>query len=595
MSEWLYQFWFFSFKTAKCWGRGPKEWDAAILQLEHFPTISTMPQLSASSSASRSEPEAAIYQHALETIVKPSPLCRWSIHYYGAEYEPIQSRSPSPDPSPDPLDEGSWRQWPTSDRQSTYQERLINGLESNRFSNIDDKTLPIAIPQVVKALRKSKDELLEECLGFAIIARNSVLLDKITSQLEESSDPRVEDKVHELNPLHLAATYLDGSKSCCLLMRTLLFGSFLDEFRKPIYRPSDLNNVGHTVFDNLMITVLKAHTSIPPGAVDDNFRNEKRFPGEDLDVCGRWDADSDCVRQLLATGSPCIPIFWKHKFCHTSIQAITHCIEVLYDYSAGICETVPLSEVPSGLFLKRCFSCGLKMHLLPLHSIVLTALGLARFGKKDEDLFGIVAVLLYVLSKGADPRQTVELSISALLSTDEAPVLDEPVCDHTQLTPGQLASQISPAITQDWSYTTRTGWGIFCYILERSENIWRTQDMPARGKCDRSHPYRQRLCFGVDPVLSLLYAAVRTEVLTYRRLKEGDPWISPHFNMHNLLEGLKDSDQVRIDLVQREMMNPVCTCGIHMKPVVYAHTEAENITRFHFSNLEDWSRTTFIP
>jgi hypothetical protein len=43
-------------------------------------------------------------------IPKPSPLCRWSIHYHSdLSYEPCQSRTPSPEPEGDGLDERAWK------------------------------------------------------------------------------------------------------------------------------------------------------------------------------------------------------------------------------------------------------------------------------------------------------------------------------------------------------------------------------------------------------------------------------------------------------------------------------------------------------
>ena len=63
----------------------------------------------------------------------------------------------------------------------------------------------------------------------------------------------------------------------------------------------------HTVLDSLMITILKSHTSVTPGVVDDALRSEKRFIPEDIGICGRWDADSNCIRAHLAEGESTIP------------------------------------------------------------------------------------------------------------------------------------------------------------------------------------------------------------------------------------------------------------------------------------------------
>jgi len=91
-----------------------------------------------------------------------------------------------------------------------------------------------------------------------------------------------------------------------------------------------VNPLGHTVLDTLMMGILKSHTSCSPFIVDDRLAKDKRFVGEDLDVCGRWDADSPCIRKLLSEGHLAIPPDWKHMFCHTSAQALCHSIGTLF-------------------------------------------------------------------------------------------------------------------------------------------------------------------------------------------------------------------------------------------------------------------------
>jgi hypothetical protein len=66
-------------------------------------------------------------------------------------------------------------------------------------------------------------------------------------------------------------------------------------------------HLNHTDLDNLMIAILKAHSSCTPAMADEAFKKEHRFAGEEVDICGRWDADSDCIRHLQASGSPTIP------------------------------------------------------------------------------------------------------------------------------------------------------------------------------------------------------------------------------------------------------------------------------------------------
>lgn len=578
MSKWLYQFWIYGFKTAKSWGRGPRNWDADSLRLNVFPAISPAP----TSSTPRPEVEATnderdFPERGNHITLEPSPLCRWSIHYRDTlQYQVCRSRTPTPEPSPDPLDEASWKPWPSSWQEPSYQTRFLDNLATNDFSNIKAKDLPIAVPQIAKAAEAQGDELLEEAYGFAIMARNTEMLLEFHERLSE--DETAQEKLGNLNPVHLATTYLDGSKACCTVLRVLLSGDC--DLR---FRPSSLNNLGHTAFDNLLIGILKAHTSIRPGAVDNSLRDEKRFPGEEIDICGRWDADSDCIRALLAAGNPHIPFAWKHKICHTSAQTICHCLDELYFRNQGISGAKDIPQIPSGLFVKYCVSCGLKMQLLPLHSIVLVTFALAQFGKKDEDLFGMLAVLLAMLSRGADPRETAHFSISALFHGDEINMLNEMECDHAELKPAELADCVPSTVIENWSKMARTSWEIFRHILRRSEFQWQTGQVPSKcyhsredededGNVDTllgSHEHY----FGGDTGLAVLSAAVRTELLTYRRLKEGDPWISPHFNLDSLLEGLNDDGRISIGLVENKMMKRICDGGLFMNEDPYLQGE----------------------
>lgn len=527
----------------------------------------------------------------MRTVSVPSQLCHWSIHYRdGIKYERLKSRTPSPEPNPDPLDERTWKDWPSFSEQPSYQEVLLDSLARNDFSDIKAEDLPIAVPHIVKKLEEPNDRLLEEAFGFSIMARNAKGLDELLEELEEKSreDEEALMKIIELNPLHLATSYLDGSKTCCSILGTLIFMSNL--------RPNARNKMGHTVFDNLMIAILKAHTSITPGTVDDALKDEKRFPGEEVDICGRWDADSDCVREILKAGDSSIPFAWKHKFCHTSVQVICHCIDYIVQRSRMIGDE-PILDLPCGLFVKYCGSCGLKMQVQPLHTIVLTALFLARFGAKDEDLFGILAVLLTVLKEGANPLHSAYISIPALFP-NEVSDADLTGCSHQYHRPLELANLIPSKLIESWPSKTRTGWKVFCQVLRLSERTWNSGEMPLDGECTIDpFGHGEEGCssnyFGETRELTVLSGAVQAEYLTYRRVAEIDPWISPNFDMDTIQESLDKGEVPKIGFFENDMVHPVCDCG-NFNSRTPAVPLAQDIMKDHFSNLEDWSRTTFI-
>jgi hypothetical protein len=361
------------------------------------------------------------------------------------------------------------------------------------------------------------------------------------------------------------------------------------------FRTSDTNKHDHTIFDTFMMTILKAHTYTKPGKVDNELRDEKSFPDEEVDICGRFDADSDNVRTLVAADKPSIPFSWKHKFCHTSTMAMCHCIQAFFDYERYSGD-VGLTEISSGLFLKHCVCCGLKMQLRPLHTLVLIAFELGQCGTKDEDMFDIIAILLIFIQHGIDPLETADVSMTALFP-EESNAADPIECNHSELRAGQVAEFAPRRCISEWPDKARIGWDIFCHILKIAERGWwrakelKVEDIIFR-KC-RQHNWPMALHV-LDERLPVLQAAVQTELLTYRRLREEDPWISPSFDMPSVLRSLKTDQPFSIDLIRKDMMQqPICECGGFMTTENYI-PRAEHVMRYHFSNLEDWSRTTFL-
>ena len=589
----MYQYWLFAYKTAKHWGRGPQDWTADILHFIDYNQGRTISISSPNTPAARIDTPASqptrgnsdpINSPLLTTITMPSSLCRWSIHYRASiKYVPIPSPPHSPPEEFDLEDEGSWQPWRDSHKSKEYTEKLIDSLESNDFSSVQAAELPLAVGHVSKAARQSPKELLEEALGFSIMSRNVDLMIDLLQKVEVGNLD-----VSGLYPFHLAVTYLDGSRTCCAILQRLLDCSSLSIFKLHV------NDRGHTVLDQLLIAILKAHTSCLPSVVDVVFKKEKRFEGEDVDLCGRWDADSDCVRQLLANGRSEIPFEWKHMFCHTSIQTICHCIQSLFNYLTGS----ELINNPSGLFLRYCFHCGLKLQLLPLHTLILVGHHLSRSGCENENLFGILACLLCLLSHGANPLLKANISVKALLDDDHG---DD--CTHEELNPAELVEKASAKLKLTWSKEICTGWEIICNILRHSqegreanfhdgcssssEDEMSTDESPST--C--ADNYDCVHYFGTNKILAPLWAAVQTELLTYRRLEVGDEWTSPNFNMYTLNHGPIDGVEVDVALLRKKMMKPFCECGQFAHKIIPI---AEDVAAYYFSNMDDWNRTTFI-
>lgn len=363
-----------------------------------------------------------------------------------------------------------------------------------------------------------------------------------------------------------------------------------------------------------MISILKSHTSCLPVIVDKVFEKDRQFVGEHVDICGRWDADSLCVRTLLAQGNPRIPFEWKHMFCHTSAQAICHSIHYTY-FQFGI----KIMCNPSGLFVRRCSHCGLKLELRPLHTLLMTAFHLSISGCEGENLFGILACLLCLLQLGVDPLTTANISLPALLM-DEG--LSE--CSHQEFDPCQFAGELQHWLPSNCTEEITVGWTIISCVLGEVRKVAEYEspdpevdysnkssgsdrESQARGREPEPVEYRYDIklscgaceSYGGDGyfirsnVLGPLWAAVQTELLTYRRLEEGDPWTSPHFDMKTLSEDLVNGHKIRFGLLRDSMIKPFCRCGT-IDEIPFPFLTTQDVSAYYFSNMDDWNRSTFI-
>ena len=521
--------------------------------------------------------------------------------------QPSYQGIPSPPTSPRNLDfdnEQDWPQWSDSQSPNAFMKKLGDNLASNDFSSVSLDHLPLATNQIAEAARRSPQELFEEALGFAIMGGNADLIFDIRSA-------NVGLKLIGSFPFHLAISYLRGSRTCCNVLDAI------QECYPTHLRKLFVNDLGHTILDQIMLAILKSHTSCSPGIVDRIFEKEKHFQGDNVDICGRWDADSDCVRELLAQGTSSIPFGWKHMFCHTSIQSICHCIGTVFGPAWA-----PDINTPSGLFTKRCVHCGARLALLPLHTFVLVGVHLSLSGCKDENLFGMLACLLCLLRNGANPLLRANISIRALLGDDESNG-----CEHEDLDPLVLAETVLDALRPKLSQSLTTGWQIICSVLKRSQSQCKNEpssressvepesdeeldtiiergetsnDTDVQLQC--ADEFEHSNMFGDDKILSTLWAAVQTELLTYRRVKEGDGWISQHFDLESLMESLLDNEIPRIGLVQQSMMKQFCSCGGFVTeqpggfyPIIPACPLMDDVAAYYFANLEDWNRSNFIP
>lgn len=225
LSKWLYQFWMFSFVTAKHWGRGPRDWTADILRYDDhqgFMAISSpnTPGMQVGTPRDIQAPSesSGLSPHGQRSIQCPLPLCRWAVHVPEVEYDDIPSPPPEEEQMIDPFDERTWQTWPNTEQDKSFHDKLRYGLETNDFSDVKVDQLPLAVMQVAKAAERSPQELLGEALGFSIMSRNMELTMKT---MKKALNAGVD--MGEIYPFHIAATYLDGSKTCCNLLDALVY------------------------------------------------------------------------------------------------------------------------------------------------------------------------------------------------------------------------------------------------------------------------------------------------------------------------------------------------------------------------------------
>jgi hypothetical protein len=615
----MYHYWLHSFKMAKNWGVASFVFDTntslfwqdspanngpsgAPSPIDRVMTGTNSPVL----------PTKTIAQPAVDnssSLVHMSSLCYWTVHV---------SYSDVVDEYYIPTDNGMQNQV----EKSTLSELLEESLKANNFSPIAAESLPLSIPVIVNSITKSSSGMFRESFGLAIMTRNQILLEQLVNEAVpgdyysddydddgddddgDGSLPFLLDQAAEMFPFHLAATYLDGARTCCTIYN-LLSRSGLR------LRNLYVNNSGHTLLDSLMLTILRSHSSCRPRELDASFQNEDNFRGEEVDICGRWDADSPMFQQLLANGVREVPFSWKHKFCHTSAQAVCHVILLTFAHPYHV---PPDINRHSGLCLTHCSACGLRMELLPLHVIVIVAHKLTVTGMPDEDLFGVLAITLCLLSMGADPSRKMNIPFSLFQEVN-----DETACNHDLFTPAELCQTMMYALSNSTTHELRNGWTSLHWILESSANEWVAGEPQSENNlsnseletvsggikshiscgfwCERiveiyhnlgnysvhSHPEG---VFGSNSRLATLWAAVQTELLTYRRLKEGDPWVSSNFAMSSIALGLDRCDQVDSPLATKNMMKPFCRCGRfvnHTDPQISTLTD---VSKYYFANLD---------
>ncbi|PNP73369.1 hypothetical protein FNYG_13267 [Fusarium nygamai] len=597
MINYFYDFHIHSFALAKNWGRETAHPNPTasfgLTPQARNPNSPWTPSALLNLSPGPSSPEVL---SATNISAPPTQLCKWSIHLTSMDYQVDRHNEAPAPPNSQP---------PAHLESSSFVDSLHQSMASNDFTTTPKADLPLAHDLITKSLEEHPSPLQLDAWKLAIMAANRELLYKLLEDGEEETPEGIE----AIHPFHLAAAFLNGGSQCCGVFTELcqiLPSSFA------FYHNIDDN--GHTILDALVVAVLRSHTSIQPGTVSYGFHSPNRFPGEENDICGRWDAEAPMVRELFKQGYARIPTRWKHPFCHTAVQAVCHSIVAIFASPAS-----PNINTESGLFVRRCTACGLELRLRPLHAVVVTAFYLAQLGMPGETLFGALAIVVCLIALGADVSMKANISVEEILRSSDAGL-----CRHTQLSPLDLIKAVPGDVIEAWSESCRVGWGCLTDVLAlallqqeqaRSDSSHRSasplgDDWPGtptsgfsessdHDSCwsmfqDEYHDNWLKLpCNGLR--IGLLWASIQTELLTYRRIRDGDSWISENFSMKALRVWLKEEDtQLSMPLIQNRMFKEHTPCGWFGNASQFLCPTAEEVCTEYFMNMDIYSRTSYI-
>ncbi|GAP92688.1 hypothetical protein SAMD00023353_9600260 [Rosellinia necatrix] len=579
--QYFHDFYINSIRMAREWGRQPEN-RRTMADPIYFSQRSSI-DVPSYHSGLASSPMALEPLNHIDISTAPTQLCNWSIHVPHRVVE----------------DDGSWSMIPLEAQiqpqptTSSFTDELHGSILSGTFTKVSTEDLPFARDIIMDAITSERPALELDAWKLAIMAGNPELL----SKLLKDNYGRVPDGIEKIHPLHLAASFLNGGSQCCKVFEALLFG-----LQARYVFSHNTDDQGHTILDALMVSILRSHTKISPGSVSHAFRSGNRFPGEEMDICGRWAPETPRVRELFQQGYYRVPNTWKHPFCHTSVQAICHSIIAIYTPTCA----PNINKMMSGLFIRRCTQCGMELKLGPLHSLVVTTFYLASSGIMGETLFGAIAVLLCLLNLGADATMTANISVEDILDSPEIGK-----CCHTDMSPGDLMERVPKEIIDDWANDCKVGWGCFAEILSRAKKHGHPQpdadpdiDEPELSEVDSDtdccvlggdihDDWLHIKCHDAD--MGLLWAAIQTEFLTYRRINEGDFWISENFSPRALKVWLSgDSAEFHTPLVTNQMMREYSRCGWFTKtrgfPLIRT---AQEVSASYFMNMDIYERATY--
>ncbi|KAK1480391.1 hypothetical protein CTAM01_14438 [Colletotrichum tamarilloi] len=255
----------------------------------------------------------------------------------------------------------------------------------------------------------------------------------------------------------------------------------------------------------------------------------------------------------------------------SSVQAVCHSMMAMFLPSSR-----PNINTVSGLFRRRCTSCGLEMKLGPLHTLVAVAFHLAENGKSGETLFGALACLVCLLVLGADPAQVADLSVLDIFSSPDEE-------QHEQFMKFSFESNLCDRFNND---------------EDRGETSNESDSSSLHDEWGECPLFEAHDLIGLPRVnqnLGVLWATIQTELLTYRKVNVDDAAISDHFQLSSLLRWLEGgSDTFETPLLTNGMMESHNPCGWFNELESSFVVTASDVCSEYFMNMDIWSRASFI-
>jgi hypothetical protein len=234
-----------------------------------------------------------------------------------------------------------------------------------------------------------------------------------------------------------------------------------------------------------------------------------------------------------------------------------------------------------------------------------------------ETLFGAISVMTCLLALGANVNLKVNISAEELLGNS-----DEGQCLHNPLSALELMQAVPNNVVKGWTEDCQIGWACLEEILslaeyqvleshgghrasssqagefEASDGDASSRSSPHYATCgiivDIHDEWLKLPC--IEPRIGKIWALAQTEFLTYRRLREGDPWISGNFSMQAVRAWLqRDTEDLTMPLMEHNMVKTHSSCGwFDLSSTSLVCPNASEVSRTHFMNMDVYERASFI-